>query len=52
MIVDSNGETNLLRSLLTDRQILRLCEAFRKNSSVEMKLSKTELSNMVQLGGL
>ena len=42
-------ETNFPHKLLlSDTQILRLCKAFANNSSAHIKLSKTQLSKMVQ----
>ena len=44
-------ETNLPHKLLlTDRQVKNLHKAFAHNSSVNIKLSKTQLSKIVQLG--
>ena len=37
--------------LLTDRQVSSLCKAFANNSSADIKLSKTQLSKMIQLRG-
>ena len=37
--------------LLTKRQISNLCKAFANNSSTDIKLSKTQLSKMIQSGG-
>ena len=51
MIGDSNNETNFLHELLTDTQVLRLCEAFANGSSANIKLSRTQLLKLVQLGG-
>ena len=49
----SNDDTNFLhKSFLTDRQVLRLYNAFANNSSANIKLSKTQLPEIVQLGGL
>ena len=39
------------KSLLTNRQVLNLRKSFANNSSVDIKLSKTQLSKMMQLGG-
>ena len=36
--------------LLTNRQVSNLCEAFANNSSTNIKLSKTQLSKMIQSG--
>ena len=44
-----DGETNFLyKLLLTDRQVTNLCKAFSDNSSVDVKLSRTELSKTIQ----
>ena len=44
-------ETNLPHKLLlTDRQVKNLHKAFAHNSSVNIKLSKIQLSKIVQLG--
>ena len=52
-IGDSNGEVNFLRKLLlADTQVSRLCKAFTNNLSANIRLSKTQLPNMVQLGGI
>ena len=52
MIGDSNDETNFrYKILLTDRQVTRLCKDSANNSSANIKLSKTHLSKIVQLGG-
>ena len=37
--------------LLTNRQVANLCKVFANKSSTDIKLSKTELSKMVQSGG-
>ena len=50
MIGNSNDESNFPHeSLLTNRQVAIPHEAFANNSSVNIKLSKTELSKMIQL---
>ena len=51
VIGDSNDETNFLHELLTDTQVLRLCEPFANGSSANIKLSRTQLLKLVQLGG-
>ena len=44
-----DGETNFLHKLLlTDRQVTNLCKAVSDNSSVDVKLSKTELSKIIK----
>ena len=37
--------------LLTDRQVANIRKAFTNNSSNDIKLSKTQLSKMIQSGG-
>ena len=37
--------------LLTNTQVLKLFKAFENNSSANIKLSKTQLHKMGQLGG-
>ena len=49
MIGDSNDEANFPHKLLlTDRQIYSIRKAFSNNSSVDIKISKTQLSKMIQ----
>ena len=49
MIGDSNDETNFPRKLLlTDRQVSNIRKAFANHSSIDIKLSKSQLSKMVQ----
>ena len=51
MVGDFDNETNFLHKLLlTNRQITNLRKAFPNKSSVNIKLSKTHLSGMAQLG--
>ena len=46
-----NNETNFpYELLLTDRQISSLLKSFANNSSADIKLSKTQLSKMMQWG--
>ena len=53
VIGDSNVEANCPHKfLLSDRQVSRLCKAFPNNSSANIKLWKTQLSKMEQLGGV
>ena len=48
-----DDETNFPHKLLlTNRQVANLSKAFANKSSTNIKLSKTQLSKMVQLGGL
>ena len=47
-----DNETNFPHKLLlTNRQVLNLRKAFANHSSADIKLSKTQLSNMIQSGG-
>ena len=47
-----DNETNFPHKLLlTNRQVGNLCKAFPNNSSADIKLSKTQLSKMIQSGG-
>ena len=49
-MTDNSDETNCLyKVLLTDTQVSRLRKAFANGLSDNMKLSKTQLSKMVQL---
>ena len=53
MIGDYNDEIKFPHKLLlTDTQVSRLCSPFVDNPSGNTKLSKTQLSKMVQLGEL
>ena len=52
MTGNSNDETNFPHELiLTNRQVAILRKAFANNSSTDIKLSKTQLSNTIQSGG-
>ena len=47
-----DNETNFPHQLLlTNRQVANICQAFANNSSIDIKLSKTQLSKMIQSGG-
>ena len=37
--------------MLTNRQVANIRKAFAKNTSIDIKLSKTQLSTMIQSGG-
>ena len=51
MIGNSEDETNFpFRLLLTNRQVANLCRAFANYLSADIKLSKDQLSKMMQLG--
>ena len=53
MVGNSDDETNFLHKLLlTNRQVANLRKAFANYLSTDMKLSKTQLSKMMQLGGI
>ena len=52
MIGNSDDETNCpVKLLLTNRQVANLRRAFGKHTSTNFKLSKTQLSKMIQSGG-
>ena len=47
-----NNETNFsYKLLLTDRQVSSLRKSFASHWSADIRLSKTQLSKMIQLGG-
>ena len=52
MIVNSDDETDFpYKLLLTSRQVANLRKAFANYLSIDVKLSKTQLSKMMQSGG-
>ena len=52
VVSDSNNETNLSHKLLlTDTQVSDIGKTFANDSSANIKLSKIQLSKMIQLGG-
>ena len=52
MIGNPNDETNFPHKLLlTNTQVLNLRKAFANKSSTDIRLSKTQLSKMIQSGG-
>ena len=52
MVGNSNDNTNFPHELLlTNRQVSNLCKAFDNYLSTDIKLSKTQLSKMIQSGG-
>ena len=52
LIGNSDDETNFpLKLLLTNRQVANLRKAFANYLSIGIKLSKTQLSRMIQSGG-
>ena len=52
MILIVNDETNFPHKLLlTNRQVLNFRKPFANHSSTDIKLSKTQLSKIIQSGG-
>ena len=52
MVGNSNDNTNFRHELLlTNRQVANIRKAFAKNTSTDIKLSKTQLSKMIQSEG-
>ena len=52
MVGNSNDNTSFPHELLlTNRQVANICKAFAKNTSIDIKLLKTQLSKMMKLGG-
>ena len=52
MVGNSNDNTNFPNELLlSNRQVANIRKAFAKNTSTDIKLSKTQLSKMIQSGG-
>ena len=52
IIEHSDDESNFPHKLfLTNRQVANLRRAFAKHTSTDIKLSKTQLSKMIQSGG-
>ena len=53
MVGNSNDEANVPHKLLlTNAQVSRIRRGFANGSSTNMKFSKTQLSNMIQSGGV
>ena len=50
-IIGDNGTNFPHKLLLTNRQVSNLRKAFSNHLSTDIKLSKTQLSKMIQLGG-
>ena len=49
MVGDSNDNTNFPHELLlTNRQVANIRKAFSNHSSIDIKLSKTQLSKIIQ----
>ena len=52
MVGNLNDNTNFPHELLlTNRQVANILKAFANHSSIDIKLSKTQLSKMIQSGG-
>ena len=52
MVGNSNDNTNFPHELLlTNRQVANIGKAFANHSSIDIKLTKTQLSKMIQSGG-
>ena len=52
MVGNSNDNTNFPHELLLiNRQVANIRKAFANNTSTDIKLSKTQLSKMIQSGG-
>ena len=52
LVSNSNDNTNFPHELLlTNRQVANIRKAFAENTSTDIKLSKTQLSKMIQSGG-
>ena len=52
MVGNSNDNTNFPHELLlTNRQLANIRKVFANHSSIDIKLSKTQLSKMIQSGG-
>ena len=52
MVGNTNDKTNFPNELLlTNRQVANIRKVFGKNTSTDIKLSKTQLSKIVQSGG-
>ena len=52
MVGDSNDNTNFPHELLlTNRQVANIRKAFANHLSIDIKLSKAQLSKMIQSGG-
>ena len=52
MVSNSNYSTNFPHELLlNNRQVANIRKAFAKNTSIDIKFSKTQLSKMIQSGG-
>ena len=53
MIGNSDDETNFLHKLLlTNRQVANHCKAFAQSTSIDIKLSKAQLTKIQKVGFL
>ena len=53
LIGNFNDETNFLHKLLlNDTQVSKICKALANSSSANIKFSKTQLSEIIQSGGI
>ena len=50
-MIDDNENNFPHQLLLTNRQVANIRKAFANNSSIDIKLSKTQISSMIQSGG-
>ena len=50
MTANSDDETNFPHKLLLTNRVLNLRNAFANHTSTDIKLSKTQLSKIIQLG--
>ena len=51
-VIGSNRTNFPHKLFLTNTQVANICKAFANYLSADIKLSKTQLSKMIQLGGL
>ena len=50
-MIGDNGTNFPHKLLITNTQVANLCKAFANHLPTDIKLSKTQLSKMTQLGG-
>ena len=50
-MIDDNENNFPHQLLLTNRQVANIRKAFANNSSMDIKLSRTQISSMIQSGG-
>ena len=51
LCLQSYASGNFLQKCLNSKEVTNLCKAFANKSSVDIKLSKNQLSRMIQSGG-